>query len=594
MTSQSKQIVRRRPLVDPEGLPADLPDLLRRLYAHRGVEDPAELDTGTSRLLSYHDLKDIEQASQILADAIEQRKSLLIVGDFDADGATSTSLGVLALRALGAASVDYLVPNRFEFGYGLSPEIVQVARQREPDLIITVDNGISSIEGVEAALDSGIDVLVTDHHLQGAQLPSASAIVNPNRKDCAFPSKAACGCAVIFYVLTAVKAELKQRGWFEQTGLAEPNMAEYLDIVALATVADVVPLDHNNRIFVQQGLSRIRAGKARPGILALLEVAGRDRHRLVSSDLGFVVGPRLNAAGRLDDMSIGIECLLADDPRRARELAVQLDEMNRDRRSIEQDMQSQALAWLSKFREPENQDDLPWGLCLFEPDWHEGVIGILASRIKDRLHRPVIAFAQADDGNLKGSARSIPGFHIRDGLDAVAKRYPEVLSKFGGHAMAAGMTVHAEHFETFQQAFDAEVRRQLSHEDLIALVVSDGELSPHQLTMEMAHLVREAGPWGQAFPEPVFDGLFRIVQQKIVGQKHLKLVLSTLDGSQLYDAIAFNVDLDVWPNEAPMVQLAYKLSINEFRGQQSLQLMVDYLEPLSQPVAAPQLLAEHV
>lgn len=580
MTSQQKRIVRREALNNGENLPSELPEIVKHLYCNRGIEDPIQLDRSTKQLLGYQTLLGIDEACHLLADSIENKEKLLIVGDFDADGATSTTLALLALRALGAVQVDYLVPNRFEFGYGLSPEIVEVAKLRNPDVIVTVDNGISSIEGVQAARDAGIQVVVTDHHLEGDSLPNANAIVNPNQKACPFPSKAACGCGVIFYVMVALKAELKKRNWFERTGLAEPNMADYLDIVALGTVADVVPLDHNNRIFIHQGLSRIRAGKARPGILALLDVAGKQKERIVASDLGFAVGPRLNAAGRLDDMSMGIECLLADNPQKAREIAQTLDEMNQDRKSIEQGMQEQAMAYLSKFREIENTEELPWGLCIFEKDWHEGVIGILASRIKDKLHRPVIAFALNDKGEVKGSARSIPGFHIRDGLDAVAKRHPHILKKFGGHAMAAGMSFKAEYFEEFKQAFDEEVRRQLSENDLEAQVMSDGELAEWQLNMDTARVLQEAGPWGQAFPEPIFDGVFTLIQQRIVGQKHLKLMLQPEGSEMLIGAIAFNVDLDVWPSDASKAQLAYKLDINEFRGNQSLQLMVDYLEPV--------------
>ncbi|WP_428241652.1 single-stranded-DNA-specific exonuclease RecJ [Gynuella sp.] len=580
MTTTEKKIVRRTPLAELSDWDPAEPNILRTIYQNRGIATLQQLEKGTQQLLSYRQMKGIEEAAALMVRHIQSQSNIVVVGDFDADGATSTALSVLVLKALGASNVRYLVPNRFEFGYGLSPEIVQVAHSMNPDLIMTVDNGISSIEGVAVARRLGVDVLVTDHHLQGAELPDANAIVNPNQHDCPFPSKATCGCGVAFYLLAAVKAGLKQAGWFEEQGLREPNLADYLDIVALATVADVVPLDQNNRIFVHQGLARIRAGKARPGILALLEVAGRNYQQVVAADMGFAVGPRLNAAGRLDDMSLGIECLLAEDPYRARELAVLLNDMNIDRRAIEQSMQKEALGFLAKFEADTDAEGLPWGVCLYQPDWHEGVIGILASRIKDRVHRPTIAFAQAEDGNLKGSARSIPGFHIRDGLDAVAKRYPEVLAKFGGHAMAAGMTVRAEHFERFQQAFDEEVRRQLESDQLVAQVASDGELGVSDFNLELADLLRNAGPWGQAFPEPCFDGYFNIVQQRIVGQKHLKLTLSPQGSDLLIDAIAFNVDLNIWPTQAPKIQCAYKLDINEFRGNISLQLMLEYIQPV--------------
>lgn len=404
-------------------------------------------------------------------EALDQRQRILIVGDFDADGATASTVGVLGLRLLGAAHVDYLVPNRFEYGYGLTPEIVEVALQRTPQLLITVDNGISSVEGVAAAKAAGLKVLVTDHHLPGHALPAADAIVNPNQPGCEFPSKALAGVGVIFYVLMALRARLRSLGRYDDR--PQPNIGELLDLVALGSVADVVPLDANNRILVHQGLERIRAGRARPGLKAILEVARREAARITSTDLGFILGPRLNAAGRLDDMSLGIECLLSDDPTLAREMAVQLDELNQDRKSIEQGMQREALAQLKDLP----LESMPFGLCLYEADWHQGVIGILASRLKERYHRPTIAFADAGDGMLKGSARSVPGFHIRDALDAVAAANPELISKFGGHAMAAGLSLPAENFPAFAQAFDEEVRRQLQEDDLTGRLLSDGSLA---------------------------------------------------------------------------------------------------------------------
>jgi single-stranded-DNA-specific exonuclease len=425
----------------------------------------------------------------------------------------------------------------------------------------------------------GIAVVVTDHHLPGEALPEADAIVNPNQPGCEFPSKNLAGVGVIFYVMNALRAELRQLGWFVESGIAEPNMATFLDLVALGTVADVVPLDHNNRILVAQGLQRLRAGVARPGIMALLEVAGKAPHRLVASDLGFALGPRLNAAGRLDDMSLGIQCLLCDSPPLAREMALQLDELNRDRKAIESGMQQEALKMLETLLQAD-VDSLPWGLCLFDEHWHQGVIGILASRIKDRYHRPVIVFADAGDGQIKGSARSIAGLHIRDALDAVATRYPHLLQKFGGHAMAAGMSLSRENFAAFSAAFDEEVRRQLLPEDMAAKVMSDGELQAHDFNLELVELLRGAGPWGQHFPEPLFDGEFFLIQQRLVGEKHLKMVLShDAAGQQLIDAIAFNVDLSLWPNNtAKRIKLAYRLDMNEYRGKQSLQLLVEYLE----------------
>jgi len=563
-----------RPL--PETLPdlGDLPPLLTRLYAARGVQSAAELDKGLARLMPYSQLKGIEAAVDLLVEALEKRQRILFVGDFDADGATASTVGVLGLRLLGAGQVDYLVPNRFEYGYGLTPEIVAVALERRPDLLVTVDNGISSIDGVAAAKAAGLKVLVTDHHLPGRELPAADAIVNPNQPGCDFPSKALAGVGVIFYVLLALRARLRQRDWFARRGIAEPNLAELLDLVALGSVADVVPLDANNRILVHQGLARIRAGRARPGLRALLEVAGRDHRRITSTDLGFILGPRLNAAGRLDDMSLGIECLLCEDEPLARDMAVQLDALNQDRKAIEQGMQREALAQLREL--PTEQ--LPFGLCLFEPDWHQGVIGILASRLKERYHRPTIAFADAGDGLLKGSARSIPGFHIRDALDAVAARHPGLISKFGGHAMAAGLSLPQANFGAFSAAFDAEVRRQLAEEDLAGRLLSDGQLGAEEFHLELARALRQAGPWGQHFPEPLFHGVFEIVQQRLVGERHLKMVLRTECGSRQLDAIAFNVDREQWPNPTVRwAELAYKLDVNEFRGQESVQLLVTHL-----------------
>lgn len=565
-----------RPL--PESLPdlGDLPPLLTRLYAARGVRSAVELEKGLARLIPYQQLAGIDAAVALLVEALEQRQRVLIVGDFDADGATASCVGVLGLRMLGVAHVDYLVPNRFEYGYGLTPEIVAVALQRQPDLLITVDNGISSVDGVAAAKAAGLKVLVTDHHLPGPELPAADAIVNPNQPGCGFPSKAMAGVGVIFYVLLALRARLREIGWFARAGLAEPNLGELLDLVALGSVADVVPLDANNRILVHQGLARIRAGRARPGLKAILEVAGKQAARITSTDLGFILGPRLNAAGRLDDMSLGIECLLCEDEVLARDMAVQLDQLNQDRKAIEQGMQREALAQLKDL--PVEQ--LPFGLCLFEPEWHQGVIGILASRLKERYHRPTIAFADAGDGLLKGSARSVPGFHIRDALDAVAARHPGLISKFGGHAMAAGLSLPVANFGAFAAAFDAEVRRQLSDEDLTGRLLSDGQLGAEEFHLELARALRHAGPWGQHFPEPLFHGMFQLVQQRLVGERHLKLVVKTECGSRTLDGIAFNIDREQWPNPTVRwVELAYKLDVNEYRGQESVQLLVSHLAP---------------
>ncbi len=567
----------------------DIPPLLQRIYLGRGITSDKQLDRSLTKLPKPDNLKGLSEGVSLLAEALRKQQSVLIVGDFDADGATSTALTLLAMGSMGLQNIDFIVPNRFEYGYGLTPEIVALAQQQSPDLIITVDNGTSSINGVKAAKEAGIKVLISDHHLPGTELPEADAILNPNQRNCEFPSKNLAGVGVVFYLLSALRSHLRKAGWFAENNLTEPNMAEWLDLVALGTVADVVPLDQTNRVLVHQGLQRIRAGKTRPGIQALLDLAGKDRQRLVAADMGFALGPRLNAAGRLDDMSIGIECLLANDDYLAREYAVQLDELNRDRRVIEADMQREGLAILDQLNlngPNEDESDLPWGLCLFDENWHQGVVGLLASRIKDRVHRPVIAFADAStidsegkvkDQEYKGSARSIPGLHIRDALEAVASSNPELISKFGGHAMAAGLSLKAVNYPAFAAAFDEEVKRRLISADLEAEIATDGELGTEQLNLETGYLLREAGPWGQHFPEPLFQGEFTIVQQRIVGEKHLKLLLAVDEQKQqLIDAIAFNVDTDIWPNQdADKIRLVYKLDINVWQGRESLQLMVE-------------------
>lgn len=575
----SELLIHRRPEVAGAQVFNQVHPLLARIYASRGLLDARHLGRDLSQLQTGQNIRGLQAAAERLATAVQSAQRILIIGDFDCDGATSTAVGMLALRMMGAVEVDYLVPNRFEYGYGLSPEIVAVAAERSPDLIVTVDNGISSVQGVAAANQLDIDVIITDHHLPGDELPQACAIVNPNQPGCDFSEKSTCGVGVIFYVMAALRRMLQKQGWFERCGMAVPNLGSLLDLVALGTVADVVPLEENNRILVHQGLQRIRAGKARPGILALLEVSGRSRHNLVASDLGFALAPRLNAAGRLDDMSVGIECLLSDNPQHARELAVQLDELNQERRSIEQEMQQQALTLLDKLEL--DDAELPFGVCLYQEDWHQGVIGILASRIKDKLNRPVVAFAAGDDGELKGSARSVAGFHIRDGLDAVAAKHPHLLKKFGGHAMAAGMTIVADQLESFQQAFDAEVRRQMSAEQLQHAVLTDGELSGDDFTLPVAELLREGGPWGQHFPEPLFDGEFALLQQRIVGQRHLKVVLMEPQTGMAIDGIHFNADTGLWPDQdTKKVRAVYRLDVNEFRGQRNVQLMIDHLIPL--------------
>ncbi len=559
-------------------LPAHIHPVLRRVYAARQVSGEEELDHRLARLHSPASLKGLPQAVDLLSAALHKQQRILVVGDFDVDGATSSALMVDALGAMGAESIDYLVPNRFEFGYGLTPEIVQVARAKAPDLIITVDNGISSLGGVEAARQQGIRVLVTDHHLPGSELPAADAIVNPNQPGDTFPSKNLAGVGVAFYLLMALRGQLRESGWFETSGRQEPNLADYLDLVALGTVADLVPLDHNNRVLVQQGLQRIRAGRCRPGIKALLEVAGRKASRLVSADFGFGVGPRLNAAGRLDDMSVGIECLLSTSTVRAKQLAEQLDALNRERRDIEANMKTQALEYLEQLQF--DADQLPMGLCLYDAEWHQGVIGILASRIKERFHRPVIVFARSRAGELKGSARSIPGLHIRDTLDAIAARHPDLLQKFGGHAMAAGLSLEESRLPLFEAAFQAELKARLDEDALTGVLESDGALAVGEFSLELAELLRSAGPWGQGFPEPLFDGYFTVINQRVVGEHHLKLSVRPDGGGQVLDAIAFNQAADHQLEKGQRVRMAYRLDSNEYRGLVGLQLMVEMIELL--------------
>ncbi|WP_313124312.1 single-stranded-DNA-specific exonuclease RecJ [Pseudescherichia sp.] len=571
--------LRRRTVDEAADLPANLPPLLRRLYASRGVRSAGELERSVKGMLSWQQLSGIDKAVALLYRALQEELRIVVVGDFDADGATSTALSVLALRALGCGNVTCLVPNRFDDGYGLSPEVVDQAHARGAQMILTVDNGISSHAGVDRAHELGIPVLVTDHHLPGETLPAAEAIVNPNLRDCTFPSKSLAGVGVAFYLMLALRAHLRDQGWFAARGLAEPNLAELLDLVALGTVADVVPLDANNRILTWQGLSRIRAGKCRPGIKALLEIANRDAQKLAASDLGFALGPRLNAAGRLDDMSVGVALLLCDNVGEARVLASELDALNQTRKEIEQGMQAEALALCEKLER--SSETLPGGLAMYHPEWHQGVVGILASRIKERFHRPVIAFAPAGDGLLKGSGRSIQGLHMRDALERLDTLYPGMMLKFGGHAMAAGLSLEAARFEEFQQRFGDLVTEWLDPALLQGEVVSDGPLTPAEMTLEVAEMLRDAGPWGQMFPEPLFDGRFRLLQQRIVGERHLKVMVEPVGGGPLLDGIAFNVDTTIWPdNGVREVSLAYKLDVNEFRGNRSVQLIIDDIWPI--------------
>ncbi|HHF0560378.1 TPA: single-stranded-DNA-specific exonuclease RecJ [Vibrio antiquarius] len=574
--------IQRRPEPDLSLLPDSIPPILKRIYINRGITDPAQLETSARGLHSYQKLGGIEQAVELLFQAIKEQKRIIVVGDFDADGATSSALSVLALRMLGSHNVDYLVPNRFEDGYGLSPEVVDQALELGAEMIMTVDNGVSSIEGVRYAKENGITVLVTDHHLPGQVLPDVDAMVNPNLESCHFPSKALAGVGVAFYLMMALCVHMRKHNWFAEQGMQEPKLMELIDLVALGTVADVVPLDENNRILVHQGLQRIRAGKARPGIQALIEVAKRDARRLVASDFGFALGPRINAAGRLDDMSFGVELLMCNNIHAARRMASELDGLNQTRKEIEEGMKQEAMAFCERLQFGEGSE-LPYGLALFQRDWHQGVIGILASRIKEKFHRPVIAFADGGEGTIKGSCRSIPGLHMRDALDFIDTQNPGLIIKFGGHAMAAGLTIKEQDFERFSRLFDEVVKKELDEAALKGVIMSDGELKPEEFSMHVAEQLRSGGPFGQAFPEPIFDGEFKVLHQKLVGEKHLKLMLEPLykghPTNVMIDGIAFNVDLRRWPDASvKTIRLAYKLDVNEFRGNQSLQLMIDHIE----------------
>lgn len=575
--SRARRIHRRQQTISDELQQATLHPILKRIYANRDINQLAQVDYSLVRLLNYDQLKGIDVAANLIADAVSHDQRLLVIGDYDADGATSTALMLRALRRFAARHVHYLVPNRFEYGYGLTPEIVAVAKDYTPDMLITVDNGISSIDGVEAAKQLDIKVVITDHHLPGRQLPAADAIVNPNQPGCPFPSKSIAGVGVAFYTMLAVRGALRARGWFVQQR-QQPNMAELLDLVALGTVADVVPLDENNRILVQQGIRRIRAGKSCAGIKALFQAAGKDISACSSTDLGFFIGPRLNAAGRLEDMSAGIECLITDSASVAETIAAELNTLNSQRKQIEQGMLTEALADMEALLISLNTDQLQAGVCLYNGDWHQGVIGLLASRIKERYHRPVIAFANANDDSdsdeIKGSARSIRGLHIRDVLDTIASRHPGLIKKFGGHAMAAGLSIRKRDFETFKQAFEQQVAALLSEDELEEVVETDGGIEAEQLSLETAHVIETAGPWGQHFPEPVFDNQFEVINWKVVGDKHLKMQLRLNQADKAVDAIAFNTLADDLPS-TERIHVAYRMNVNEFRNNRSLQLIVD-------------------
>lgn len=557
-----------------------LDPILQTIFATRGIRSLDELDRNLAKLPSPWKLSGMEFMVEHLLVLLQQQQRIMIVGDFDADGATSCATALKGLQLLGFKQVDFIVPNRFEYGYGLTPEIVELAAKQQPAAIITVDNGISSIEGVASAQALGIKVLITDHHLPGTELPAADAIVNPNLADDSFPSRNLAGVGVIFYVLLALRARLREQNWFLRQELPEPNLAQLLDYVALGTVADVVPLDWVNRILVHQGLLRIRSGQCHVGIKALVQQSGRSNNTLSATDLGFALGPRLNAAGRMDDMSLGIKCLITDDAQQAHQLAQQLDELNKERRDIEAQMKQEALNLLNGVGALD-KPHLQAGVCIFDKSWHQGVIGILASRIKDKLHRPVIAFAPAGAGEIKGSARSIPGVHIRDVLSDIASSQPKLLSKFGGHALAAGLSLKMHDYPAFALQFDIHVKERLANVDLEQKIYSDGQLAERYFNVEFAQRLADAATWGQAFPEPVFSDVFEVVQARVVGQQHLKLVLRKAGGGSPIDAIAFFVDkVEYWLGVRKILT-AYKLDINEFRGQCSVQLLLHYLEKLS-------------
>jgi len=568
-------IKQRQALTNDISFPDTIHPVLRRVYSNRGISRVTEVEHELSKLLPFTDLLGVTQAVAILYQALLSQKKIVVVGDYDADGATSTALVVKALRAFGAEKADFLIPNRFEYGYGLTPEIVALAEQRQAELLITVDNGIVSFDGVAAAKQKNMQVIITDHHLAAESLPNADAIVNPNQPNDGFGSKCLAGVGVSFYVMLALRAALREHGWFEQRGIAVPNMAQFLDIVALGTVADVVPLDQNNRILVEQGLQRIRSGQCCAGIKAILAVGKKELSKLVATDLGFIVGPRLNAAGRLDDMSLGVECLLTDNVVKAQLIAGQLDALNDERKHLEEEMREQAMVYLKKLHLESDTNHV--GFCLYDPSWHQGIIGILAARVKDRYHRPVIAFANSGDHEVKGSARSIPGLHIRDILESVALHHPGLISKYGGHAMAAGLTLRLEQFEAFKLAFYQEIAKKTTAELLKNVMYTDGFLQSDDLTLQLAVLLKTAAPWGQHFPEPTFEGEFVLVEQRLVGEKHLKLIVASAEGV-IVDAIAFNIDLQRWPNQrCQKVHLVYQLDVNEFRGVKQLQLIVRYI-----------------
>ena len=572
----NKKII-NRDVPDGINLPDSIHPVLKRIYASRNIKSSEDLDYSLGSLIPYEELGGIDDAVILLQEMITQKKRILIVADFDADGATSCALAIRGLTAMGAEDVIYVVPNRFEHGYGLSPKIVDVALDHDPDLIVTVDNGISSISGVEHAKKNGIKVLITDHHLPGDKLPSADVIINPQLKENKFPSKNLAGVGVIFYILLALRAKLKAEDWFDEKNIKYPNLANLLDLVALGTISDLVPLDKNNRTMVAHGLKLMRKNKSKAGILAILNQSGRQLSTLTSGDLSFAIAPRLNAAGRLTDMSLGIECLLTDDKENATEMAKKLNQLNIERRQIQDNMEEQALAEFEKYLQDTSRK-IPHGICIYNQNWHQGVVGILAAKIKEKFNRPVVVFAQECQGILKGSARSITELHIKDVFDEIARLYPELILTFGGHAMAAGLTIEESQFDRFSDVFNKVVDRYISSDSLEDQCLTDGELSGDDFSLPLALAIQNAGPWGQSFPEPIFVGQFKILDKRVVGESHLKLKLQSRNNNTL-DAIAFNMTDDDWPSKLEQITSTYRLGINNYRGHSQIQLFIEHIEP---------------
>ncbi|PPI86408.1 single-stranded-DNA-specific exonuclease RecJ [Candidatus Pantoea edessiphila] len=579
MLNYKIELVRRHATVK-DYFPADLPPLLKRIYLNRGLCYPKDLERSTKHLFSFKLLYDIDKAVVLLHEMLSKNRKIIVVGDFDTDGATSTALTVLALRSMGGQNVQYLIPNRFVDGYGLTRKMVTYLHMIGADMILTVDNGISSHEGIKCAKKYGIPVIVTDHHLPSHNLPDATAIINPNISNCSLPLCSLAGVGVAFYLMTALRTYLREKGWFNSKWV-EPNLANLLDLVALGTIVDVVPLDINNRILVWQGLNRIRAGICRPGIIALLEIAKRDLHDLSTDDLSYILGPRLNAAGRLHDMSIGVALLLTDDLAKARALANELNTLNQARKKIEIVMQNDALKLCSVLQKQESS--LPLGLTVYHPEWHQGIVGIIASRLKERFHRPVIAFAPTGigDGILKGSGRSIENLHLRDILEHLNTIKPKLMIKFGGHAMAAGLSIKESHYKEFSKNFSDLVNDLVQDKMISTIIWSDGPLQPSDFSIQTADLLRKAGPWGPSFPEPTFDGKFELIRQRLINKRHLHVLLRVLDNGPLIDGLLFNVDTNIWPNtDVNQVELVYKLDIKKYRGKRFVQLIIEYLCPL--------------